>query len=228
MIASKGIRNIKALLTRVNTWTKAQTFSVANTHKGADTFEAAPTFSAGINMSGNFTMENNDRINANLAGGGVHVLLYLSSNDDVFLRFPDGKTCRIRNASNEDIIQLDDSGMTLSKGDFTMDGRSVRDALVKGFVSFDGTAGTLSADQAHNVAGLVDNGNGDYTVQWDVDFAAANYAVQATCASTTGFQFCMLGTLAAGTTQVEIRREGVGLVDSGRVCVTAMGALSDE
>jgi hypothetical protein len=49
--------------------------------------------------------------------------------------------------------------------------------VAKGWVRFDGTAGTISPSVSYNVSSLTDNGVGDFTVNWATDFSGANYAV---------------------------------------------------
>jgi len=58
----------------------------------------------------------------------------------------------------------------------TSDGRGVSQFTAKGWVNFDGT-GTLNVRDSHNVSSVADNGTGNYTLNWDVDMANANYAV---------------------------------------------------
>lgn len=47
--------------------------------------------------------------------------------------------------------------------------------LVKGWINFNGT-GTIEIRDSYNVSSIVDNTTGDYTVNWDRDFANADYA----------------------------------------------------
>src|SRR3990167_1730785 len=56
-----------------------------------------------------------------------------------------------------------------------------RENVPKAWVSFDGSAGTVIADNHFNVASITDNATGDYTVTWDRDFTCAFYAMVGTC-----------------------------------------------
>lgn len=51
-----------------------------------------------------------------------------------------------------------------------------KDNVVKAWINFDGT-GTPAIRDSFNVSSLVDNGVGDYTINWDRNFADASYAV---------------------------------------------------
>ena len=50
---------------------------------------------------------------------------------------------------------------------------SLGGGVAKGWIRLDGT-GTISIYDSFNVSGIVDTGNGAYTVLWDTDFANAN------------------------------------------------------
>jgi len=58
----------------------------------------------------------------------------------------------------------------------TDDGRGLSQFTAKAWVNFNGT-GTLAIRDSHNVSSVTDNGTGDYTVNWDVDMANANYCM---------------------------------------------------
>ena len=45
----------------------------------------------------------------------------------------------------------------------------------KGWINFNGT-GTIAINSSYNVSSITDNGTGDYTINWETDFADANYA----------------------------------------------------
>ena len=60
--------------------------------------------------------------------------------------------------------------------------------VAKGWISFDGT-GVVSILASYNVTSLVDDGTGQYTVNWNVDFSGANYAVAAMSRQTTAAGF---------------------------------------
>lgn len=48
------------------------------------------------------------------------------------------------------------------------------DIKVKAWIHFNGT-GTIAINDSYNVSSIVDNGTGDYTINWDTDFAYATY-----------------------------------------------------
>lgn len=52
----------------------------------------------------------------------------------------------------------------------------VKDNIPKAWINFDGT-GAPSIRDSYNVSSIIDNGVGNYTVNWDTDFDTVNYAV---------------------------------------------------
>ena len=50
------------------------------------------------------------------------------------------------------------------------------DAVVKGWIQFNGE-GAIAIQDSFNVSSIVDNGVGDYTINWDTDFANDDYVV---------------------------------------------------
>ncbi len=88
--------------------------------------------------------------------------------------------------------------------------------IMKGWVVFDGTAGSLSAAASENVASLTDNGTGKYTITWDTDFASANYAT-AGSAYYSGAQGNYLVTIDydSGRTPVQAGFTDIAVVNTG-------------
>jgi hypothetical protein len=52
--------------------------------------------------------------------------------------------------------------------------------LCKAWISFNGT-GTIAIKDSYNIASITDNGTGNYTITFDVDFANVNYVLAGTC-----------------------------------------------
>lgn len=92
------------------------------------------------------------------------------------------------------------------------------DSIVKGWVRIDGT-GTATVNDSFNVSGIVDNGTGDYTVTWDVDFANANYAVAMSIAQYT----FLTSTYAVGAFTFTTRDVNNDLVDTDKIALIAIG-----
>lgn len=90
---------------------------------------------------------------------------------------------------------------------------------VKGWVRFDGT-GTLSVKDSYNVDSVTDNGTGNYTVNWDADFANADYCVVVTVGNDV---MAHIAAVAAGTTQILVKNRSGTLTDIAIVCVMAIG-----
>lgn len=90
--------------------------------------------------------------------------------------------------------------------------------LAKAWIRFDGT-GTISIDDSFNVTSIVDNGTGNYTINWDTDFATANYSVQISASVAQQ----RIESMAAGSVQVRLFGTGGASSDAAIVCITAHG-----
>lgn len=95
-------------------------------------------------------------------------------------------------------------------------------AQIKGWVRFDGS-GNMTPDDSYNVSSITDNGTGDYTINWDTDFANANYCVvgSAWITGSTGISVD-IRAIATGTTQIQVFNGG-SKVDATIICITAIG-----
>ncbi len=103
---------------------------------------------------------------------------------------------------------------------------SAMDALIKGWVRFDGT-GTLSIKDSFNVSSVTDNGTGDYTINWDTNFSNANYCVVGTCHITAvAIGIVRIIAISASTTRIQIINGAAAVADADIVCVMAIGAQS--
>lgn len=90
----------------------------------------------------------------------------------------------------------------------------VKDNIIKGWVLFDGTAGTPTPIGSYNVSSITDTGVGDWTVVWDRDFANVNYCVVATAGSNV-VHVASIGAVAVGSVQIRGRNvEGSVNVDT--------------
>lgn len=99
--------------------------------------------------------------------------------------------------------------------------------LVKGWVNFDGSGGSVSVNDSFNVASVAYDSTGRYTITWDTDFADANYAI-AGSAFLTGQSMLMTRDtstpLAAGTSTVGTVVANTGThTDCPNVFVMAIG-----
>ena len=84
---------------------------------------------------------------------------------------------------------------------------AVDEKLVKAWINFDGS-GTISISDSFNVSSIVDNGTGDYTINWDTDFAGANYVPSFMCeeVSTAAINVSVLAStaMAAGVLRIGV------------------------
>lgn len=86
---------------------------------------------------------------------------------------------------------------------------SNKDYQIKAWVSFDGT-GVIAVNDSYNLDSgtpLVDNGTGDYTINFDTDFADTNYAVVGTCGgsgATDRNYHVAIHTKAVGSVRIQL------------------------
>jgi hypothetical protein len=91
--------------------------------------------------------------------------------------------------------------------------------VAKGFVRFNGGAGTLSPAASHNVSSLTDNGTGNYTVNWTTAFSSASYAV-ASCNAL----ICVVEATTTTTAQIKTYDfPTIALADDPRCSLVAYG-----
>lgn len=97
----------------------------------------------------------------------------------------------------------------------------------KGWIQFDGS-GTPSIADSFNVTGITDNAAGDWTINWDTDFANANYCVVAQASKNSGDTQSTIGLyhtspIAVGSARLLcVNATGTGF-DAPFVCVVAYG-----
>ena len=99
-------------------------------------------------------------------------------------------------------------------------------SAAKAWVNYDQT-GTLTVNASYNVTSVTDTDTGKATVNWDVDFSSANYAVVGTAMETGGNAEAAVSIspsgLAAGSAVILTRRTGGTVQDMDIVCVAAYG-----
>lgn len=103
----------------------------------------------------------------------------------------------------------------------------VKDNIVKGWINFNGT-GTISIRDSYNVSAITDNGAGYYTIDWDTNYANANYAVIAIASDDTAVSTTTMlkGTAPTSTTQttIQVNNDTTGNArDSENVHVISIG-----
>ena len=118
-----------------------------------------------------------------------------------------------REESNGDEVQITSCG--------ALHGVTPGDAQVKGWINFNGT-GVIAERDSYNVAGIVDNGVGDYTITWDTDFANTNYVCVSGLGETSGY-IARFKTFAVGSVKVYIVDNAFNNIDEAIICVMAIG-----
>jgi fibronectin-binding autotransporter adhesin len=104
-----------------------------------------------------------------------------------------------------------------------------KENIIKGWINFSGE-GTITIRDAFNVTSIVDNGTGDYTINWNVDFATPNYVIAgwAEDNASTGTRITGSGSTAnmtAGSVRIVTRNNDDTIVD---VDVAAVMAIGDQ
>ena len=101
-----------------------------------------------------------------------------------------------------------------------------KDNIIKGWINFNGT-GTIAIRDSFNVASIVDEGVGNYTINWDRDFANTDYAVVGSVRQSTGTSdnYLTIGTtgLLAGSANIHTFSIGPATEDCDIICVIAIG-----
>tara|TARA_Y100000004_G_scaffold130795_1_gene147496 strand:+ start:761 stop:1132 length:372 start_codon:yes stop_codon:yes gene_type:complete len=97
----------------------------------------------------------------------------------------------------------------------------------KAWVNFVGT-GTVSIRDNLNVSSITDNGTGDYTVNWNNDFANNDYSAVASAGGTSGIPMVKIARsdedFAVGSIRMEtLNAANNSKFDNGLVCVAAFG-----
>ena len=113
---------------------------------------------------------------------------------------------------------------------YTSDGGAVTQNLVQGlakaWVNFNGT-GTIAARDSFNVASLTDTATGNYTVNINNDFGAADYSVATNTQDLSGASNSQVVSLTASTTPLyTITISPLVLADNPTVSVNCYGDLA--
>jgi hypothetical protein len=101
---------------------------------------------------------------------------------------------------------------------------STGQGTAKGWILFDGT-GTVSILDSFNVSSIVDNGVGDYTINWDTDFATANYCAVGAANDDVASNpaWVRLTDRAAGSIRLKILNYATTAEDFDRISVVSFG-----
>jgi len=107
------------------------------------------------------------------------------------------------------ILKVDAMQGVTSAGDITVTSeggaatQSLQQGLAKVWVNFNGT-GTIAIRDSLSVSGLVDNGTGNYTVNFTNAMSSANFSALATCGLDSGGSRAFCSTDSHATTSVAI------------------------
>ena len=103
----------------------------------------------------------------------------------------------------------------------------VKENITKAWINFDGT-GTIAIRNSYNIASIVDNGTGDYSLNVDTDFANIDIALAGMCREAGGavapvISLPLGGILTVGTVQIEVRNIGGSLSNVDLISVILKG-----
>jgi len=99
------------------------------------------------------------------------------------------------------------------------------DGIVKAWIQFIGT-GAISIVGSYNVDTIVDNADGDYSVNWDIDFAGVDYVVVAVCGGTVTKRFAFVQSISASSVRIHTLDEAGNKADANLIFVMAIGSQS--
>ncbi|TDI97032.1 MAG: hypothetical protein E2O29_02000 [Deltaproteobacteria bacterium] len=90
---------------------------------------------------------------------------------------------RLTNDGNTTTVYFD--GMCIVDGDTAISYaqhpyESVAKQLIQGWIHYDQASGTATLVDSYNVSSITDRGTGEATINWDIDFADANYVIAGT------------------------------------------------
>lgn len=104
-------------------------------------------------------------------------------------------------------------------------GHHIGDTTIKAWINFDGT-GAATIRDSYNISSIAYNGIGDYTINWDTDFANTYYAVAGSAgeAVTSKDNIFTINSSAVGSVVVVLIDASTSSADdSGVVSVIAIG-----
>ncbi len=108
----------------------------------------------------------------------------------------------------------------------------VANGSAKAWVSFDGTAGTITKNtDSLNTTGLTDNGAGDYTQNWTNSFSSTNYVASGASSGDNAAYGWYLPNISstpyqAGSTRCTHNRPGTGTADANIFSTAVHGDLA--
>ena len=121
------------------------------------------------------------------------------------------------------------AGSILVTGEGGSTTTNLQQGIAKCWVNFDGTAGSLSPSDSHNVTSLTDNGTGDYTITIASDMGNTNYCSVGSGQNASGTAFGTVfnpASAATGTLQVKYHNAFEAIKDGAQQNVLIHGDLA--
>ena len=157
------------------------------TTAGVTTLLSTANFNSAINITG--TTNSSGTSNwTNVTAGGLNITSTANFRSDINVTGNTESTGTVNIKANLTASALD----ILSEAPSAPRANTLwKDNIIKAWVQFSG--GAVIRD-SFNVSSITDNaGAGDWTVNWDVDFANTNYAVVASCGNADGGVYDIYG-----------------------------------
>lgn len=144
-------------------------------------------------------------------GSNDPIALEINTSDDIVLVY-DGTSFIILNSVKGKLtLKSSPSGTPVADVLY-------KDNVIKAWIALDGT-GAIAIDGSFNVSSIVDQGVGEYDVNWDRDFANINYALAVT-GVTNQASFV---NVAVGSVRISTSSSDGTAADASRVCAIAIG-----
>lgn len=184
------------------------TFTGAVTVTGVITNSEIPVFTKGV-------VANNAYLQSRNAAGNGNVNILIVGTDNI-PHLVDGTTL------TSDAAPTANHGIANKKYVDNQDVANRAAYPIKGWVNFNGTNAGIA--DSYNVASVVRNSLGNYTITWTTPFASANYCISGMCrvGSDNGSKFSIV-SMAAESCTVVTCDSGNTLIDSPIVTLMAIG-----
>ena len=173
-------------------------------------------------------------VNAEIASGAAIVYTKLSLagailNSDLAGSIADSKLNQITTASKVHGTSITGLASVPSGAGALPIANVAQDLIVKAWINFDGT-GTIDINDSYNVSSIADVGVGNYTINWDTDFANTDYCIlngmTAHASNPTGsgaIYIINTQTPAVGSVLVWVTNQTPAVVDEEGIYIAAIG-----
>ena len=185
---------------------------------GTQQYNSTANFRSAVNVSGN-TLSSGTSNWTSVTAGGLNIASTANFRSAVNVT---GELL-VNNWITASALQVNTSaaiGTALSGGSVKINSLYANN-IVKGWVNYDNITPTVN--DSFNVSSVSDNSLGNYTVNWDLDFANTNYAVGGMVDDDAQNGFLQFVNMANGSTNIRLMSDAGALFDSNKSCILAIG-----